>query len=99
MHVISRKALIDFWTVHAQARAPLSAWYRIVSEARFTDFASVRRSFNSADVVARAFVVFNANSFRIVAAIHYNRGKLYVRHVFTHAEYDRWSTRLKKGLS
>ena len=98
MHVISRKALIDCWTVHAQARAPLSAWYRIVSEARFTDFASVRRTFNSADVLARDFVVFNANSFRTVAAIHYNRGKLYVRHVFTHAEYDCWSTRLKKGL-
>ena len=99
MHVISRKALIGFWTVHAQARASLSAWNRIVSEARFTDFASVRRTFNSADVLARDCVVFNANSFRIVAAINYNRDKLYVRHVFTHAEYDRWSTRLKKGLS
>ena len=59
----------------------------------------MRRTFNSADVLARDFVVFNANSFRIVAAIHYNRGKLYVRPVFTHAEYDRRSTRLKKGLS
>ena len=63
------------------------------------DFASVRNTFNSADVVARDFVVFNANSFRVVTAVHYKRGKLYVRHVFTHAEYDRWSTRLKKGLS
>lgn len=97
--MISHKALLDFWTVHAQARAPLSAWYRIVRDAQFNDFASVRRSFNSADVVTRAFVVFNANSFRVVAAIQYNRGKLYVRHVFTHAEYDRWSIRLKRGLS
>ena len=99
MHVISRKALTDFWTLHAQARAPLSAWYRIVTEAQFKDFASVRNTFNSADVVARDFVVFNANSFRVVTAIHYNRRKLFIRHVFTHAEYDRWSTRLKKGLS
>lgn len=99
MHVISRKALTEFWAVHAQARAPLSAWYRIVTEAKFGDFAGVRRTFNSADVVARDFVVFNAISFRIVTAIRYNRGKLYIRHVFTHAEYDRWSARLKKGLS
>ena len=99
MHVISRKALTDFWAVHAQARGPLSAWYHIVVEATFSDFASVRRTFNSADVVARDFVVFNANSFRVVTAIHYNCGKLYIRHVFTHAEYDRWSARLKKGLS
>jgi mRNA interferase HigB len=99
MHVISRKALVDFWGVHARARAPLSAWYRIVSEAVFKDFASVRRTFNSADLVARDFVVFNANSYRVVTAIHYNRGKVYVRHVFTHADYERWSTRMKKGLS
>lgn len=81
------------------ARRPLAAWYRIVAGASFTDFAGVRRTFNSADLVARDFVVFNANSFRIVTAIHYNRGKLYIRHVFTHPEYERWSTQLKKGLS
>jgi len=29
---------------------------------------------------------------RLVAAIHYNRGKIYIRAVLTHAEYDeqRW---------
>ena len=81
------------------ARRPLAAWYRIVAEASFTDFDSVRRTFNSADRVARDFVVFNANSFRIVTAIHYNRGKLYIRPVFTHPEYERWSTQIKNGLS
>jgi mRNA interferase HigB len=25
----------------------------------------------------------------LIAAIHYNRRKLYIRHVLTHAEYDR----------
>jgi mRNA interferase HigB len=34
--------------------------------------------------------VFNigGNKFRLVAAIHFNRKKIYVRHVLTHAEYD-----------
>jgi hypothetical protein len=31
------------------------------------------------------------NRFRIVAAIHYNRLSLFVRHVLTHAEYDLWT--------
>jgi mRNA-degrading endonuclease HigB of HigAB toxin-antitoxin module len=30
-----------------------------------------------------------------VTAIHYNRRRVYVRHVFTHAEYDRWSDRMR----
>jgi mRNA interferase HigB len=32
------------------------------------------------------------NKYRLVVAIHYNRKKVYIRHVMTHAEYDqnRW---------
>jgi mRNA interferase HigB len=40
--------------------------------------------------------VFNigGNKFRLIAAIHYNRKKLYIRHILTHADYDRntWRT-------
>jgi mRNA interferase HigB len=25
----------------------------------------------------------------LIAAVHYNRRKIYIRHVLTHAEYDR----------
>lgn len=33
-------------------------------------------------------IVFNlgGNKYRMVAAIHYNRGAVYVRHVLTHAQ-------------
>jgi len=35
--------------------------------------------------------VFNigGNKARLIAAIHYNRGKVYIRAVLTHAEYDK----------
>jgi mRNA interferase HigB len=60
---------------------------------RKTDYASfvdLRKSFPSADQVGQ-FTVFNigGNKFRLIAAIHYNRKKLYIRHILTHAEYDR----------
>jgi mRNA interferase HigB len=34
--------------------------------------------------------VFNigGNKVRLIAALHYNRGKVYIRAVLTHAEYD-----------
>jgi len=43
--------------------------------------------------VAGIYTIFNikGNAYRLVAAIHYNRQKVYIRHVFTHAEYDRWN--------
>jgi mRNA interferase HigB len=36
--------------------------------------------------------VFNVggNKYRIVAAIHFNSQVTYIRHVFTHKEYDKW---------
>lgn len=65
---------------------------------RKTDYASfvaLRVTFPSADQVDR-FTVFNigGNKFRLIAAIHYNRKKVYIRHVLTHAEYDRGSWRI-----
>jgi mRNA interferase HigB len=45
--------------------------------------------FSSADQVGK-FTVFNigGNKVRLIAAIHYNRKKVYIRAVLTHEEYD-----------
>jgi len=98
MHVISRRALADFWRVHPPARGPMAAWFKVVEGATFPNFAAVRATFNSADKVGD-FTVFDVGGegYRVVAAIHFNRQKLYIRHVFTHAEYERWSDKLRRG--
>ena len=55
----------------------------------FTDFNDLRAVFPSADYV-NGLTVFNigGNKYRLIAAIHYNRKKLYIRAVLTHEEYD-----------
>ncbi|TGK76307.1 type II toxin-antitoxin system HigB family toxin, partial [Leptospira wolffii] len=37
------------------------------------------------------FTVFNisGNNFRLISSIHYNRKKVFIRHVLTHSEYDK----------
>lgn len=92
MHVISKKALEVFWLKHPTAKSPFEAWYRLVSTSSFDNFADVKQSFNSADYVP-PYTVFDVggNNFRLIAVIHYNRQKLYIREVFTHGEYDRWN--------
>ncbi len=39
----------------------------------------------------KQFVIFDVggNKYRLIVAIHYNTGRVYVRNVLTHAEYDR----------
>ncbi|MBX7256508.1 MAG: type II toxin-antitoxin system HigB family toxin [Candidatus Hydrogenedentes bacterium] len=46
--------------------------------------------FPSADIVDH-WIVFNigGNKYRLIASIHFNRYRVYVRHVLTHKEYDR----------
>lgn len=91
MHVIAKKALEAFWKQHPAARYPLEAWHKIVSRSNFSSFDEVRQAFRAADYV-NPFTIFDVggNKFRIIVVIHYNRRKIYIRHVFTHAEYDRW---------
>jgi mRNA interferase HigB len=90
MHVISRKALRLFWERHPDSKGPLVRWFQIVERTKFADLAALRKTFPSADRVGK-LIVFNiaGNKYRLIAAVHFNRGKVYVRHVLTHAEYDR----------
>jgi mRNA interferase HigB len=92
MRVISNKALVDFAALHPEADSTLQAWRRLLESAGIANFAALRTLMNSVDKVGD-FIVFDVggNKYRIVAAVHFNRGLLYVRHVFTHAQYDRWS--------
>ncbi|MFK7801483.1 MAG: type II toxin-antitoxin system HigB family toxin [Anaerolineae bacterium] len=90
MHIISRKALREFWEAHPKAKAPLTRWYRIVYEAEFRGFVELRQTFPSADMVSD-LTVFNigGNNYRLITSIHFNRNKIYIRDVLTHAEYDK----------
>jgi mRNA interferase HigB len=92
MHIISRKSIEVFCLKHPSAKPSLLAWYRIVSTSDFENFTEIRQAFNSADYVSPFTICDIAgNKFRVIAAIHYNRKKLYIREVLTHADYDRWN--------
>ncbi len=90
VHVISRKPLHDFARRHPDAEGPLRAWHGIMKQMNFGSFSELKRAFGSADKVG-PLTVFNiaGNRYRLIAAVHYNRRRVYVRHVLTHNEYDR----------
>jgi len=90
MHVTSRKALLVFWGKHPDSKSALARWFKIMHRTNYTSFAELRKTFPSADQVGD-LTVFNigGNKYRLIASIHYNRGKVYIRHVLTHDEYDK----------
>ncbi len=91
MRVISNKALTDFAALHPASEDPLQAWRRIVEASTFRGFAELRRTFNSVDRVGDFYVFdIGGNKYRLITAIHFNRQVIFIRHVFTHAQYDKW---------
>lgn len=90
MHVISRKKLKEAASRYPELEPALDAWFRIAKRAAWQDLTEVRRTFASADAVEK-WTVFNmkGNKYRLIAEINYKFRRIYVRHVLTHAEYDR----------
>jgi len=90
MHVISRKTLREFWEQHPDSESSLSRWFKLMENTDFTSLEDLRATFPTADKVGD-LIVFNiaGNKYRLIVAIHFNRGRVYVRHVLTHQEYNR----------
>ena len=90
MHVISRKRLKEAAQKYSALAAPLDVWYRIAKKASWASLAQVRNVWPSADSVGR-YTVFNikGNAYRLIAEINYHSGRVFVRQILTHREYDR----------
>ena len=90
MHVISRKKLLEAAEEHADLAGPLDVWYRIAKRAEWKSLMDVRAVSPSADAVGK-FTVFNikGNAYRLITEINYRTGRIFLRHVVTHAEYDK----------
>lgn len=98
MHIISLNALREFWQKHPEAEQAMRNWHTVAEHSRFVDFADLRRSFGSADCVA-PYTVFDVggNNYRLVTVVRYRDGKIFVRWVMTHREYDNWCKLYRKG--
>jgi mRNA interferase HigB len=89
MRVISFSKLREFYATYPDAESNLRAWYKATENASWHDLVEIRKTFNSTDLVSKAFI-FNicGNKYRLIAYIDFNRQKVYIRYVLTHKEYD-----------
>lgn len=89
MHIISQRHIKEAAQRHKTCSSALEQWYKVMKKAELKDFAQLKALFNSADKVGD-FYVFNigGNKLRLIAAIHFNRQKVFIRGILTHTEYD-----------
>ena len=76
--------------MHADANQPLQDFRSLLESCTFANFAQLKATFASVDKVGERYV-FNigGNKYRLVAAIAFKPGLLWVKAVLTHSEYDK----------
>jgi mRNA interferase HigB len=93
VNTISRRKIREFVALHPNSESSLTSWYKIATKATWQNIAEVRQNYPHADVVGR-LVVFNiaGNNVRLIAEIRYQSQSVLIKHILTHAEYDkdRW---------
>jgi mRNA interferase HigB len=95
MWIIKPRRVTEFIGTYPTALGGLEHWLRVATAAKWRNLVDVRKTFPHADEVkvksGRTVVVFNIkkNDFRLITAIHYNIGKVFVLMFLTHAEYDK----------
>ena len=95
MHIISRKALKEFALKHPQSETSLDSWHRVAKQAQWRNFAEVKKSYPSADLVGE-YIVFNikGNDYRLIVGMNFCKQVIFIKHILTHSDYDKnkWKT-------
>lgn len=93
MRVISVSTLKEFWARpgRSDAEQPLRTWVKVVRAVHWSRPTDVKRMFGSVDILPNGRAVFNigGNKYRLIVAIHYRGGRVYVRFIGSHREYDK----------
>jgi len=90
MKVIAVATLRKFWEKHPDAEHALRAWHDEATHAEWKQPADIKAQYRNASILKNRRVVFNikGNDYRLIVAVAYKVGVVYVKFVGTHAQYD-----------
>jgi mRNA interferase HigB len=90
MRIIAISHLKTFWEDYPDSEQSFLAWIDEAKKAIWTNPAEIKGQFRNASILKSRRVVFNikGNDYRLVVAIAYRFGALYIKFVGTHRQYD-----------
>jgi mRNA interferase HigB len=90
MHLVSLPPLLSFALKHPDAKQAILSWCDEVKKVRWKQPADIKAHYASASILKSRRVVFNlkGNEYRLIVAVAYSVGFVYVKFIGTHAEYD-----------
>ena len=92
---MAKSTLREFWQSNPEAQSPLETWYRVALNSRWENFADVKASTPSVDMVGPNRLCFNiaGNKYRLIAVVDFAKHGILIRFVGTHREYDKIDAR------
>jgi len=90
MRIIAKRVLMEMAAGYGDCVEQVARWYRIASKNEWHNLPDVRATFPHADAVGDR-TVFNikGNDYRLIVGINYQIGTIFIKHLLTHAEYDK----------
>lgn len=96
MRIIARRTLHKFVASRighkdqGALKAALDAWFDEVRRARWSNSADIKRRYATASIVSAERIVFNikGNDYRLVVAVDFEKGIVWIKWIGTHADYD-----------
>lgn len=90
MHVITQQRIWEAKKKYPEVVSALDGWYRVIKRNRFANFSELKKSFNNIDKVGSLYVFdIGGNKLKLIANIHFDRQKIYIRYILTHKEYSK----------
>ena len=90
MHLVSLPPLLNFTAERPDARQAVLAWRDEVKKARWRQPADIKAQYTSVSILKNRRVVFNlkGNDYRLIVAVAYQVGFVYVKFIGSHVEND-----------
>lgn len=95
MRIITRRRLNEYAKLHPNASVSLSAWHDVAKKSAWRNLQEIRQALPHADAAkvasSKTVTIFNiaGNHHRLITAIHYDSGKIFILQILTHAEYSK----------
>lgn len=101
MRVIARRTLIDFVATrvgrsdHGAVKAAIEAWFHETRRAASRSPSELKSHYATASLVGADRVVFNimGNAYRLVVAIDFEKGIVWIKWIGPHSAYDKIDVR------
>ncbi|HEV2548723.1 MAG TPA: type II toxin-antitoxin system HigB family toxin [Stellaceae bacterium] len=97
MRIIARRTLREFVESRAghkdqrAVKAALDAWFHEAKKAQWKNTADIKRAYATASIISADRIVFNikGNANRLVVAVDFEKGIVWIKWIGTHRNYDR----------